>query len=88
MTNSFLQHAGGIDRDIVLTLSTFKFNSSVKMGPHLETTLTTPITQASRIPLSNQDSEFISTMAPTLPNMAVQIKNCRKTWEMQTGWCL
>lgn len=57
------------------------------MGPHLETTLVTPITQASRIPLSNQDSEFISTMAPTHPNMAVQSTNWRKTWKMQTGWC-
>lgn len=73
---------------LLLHLNLSQENSSVKMGPHLEATLTTPITQASRIPLSNQDSEFISTMAPTLPNMAVQNKNCRKTWEMQTGWCL
>lgn len=57
--------------------------SSARAGPHLDATLTTPITQASRIPLSNHDSEFMSTMAPTLPNVAVQSRSCRKTWEME-----
>lgn len=52
----------------------------VMRGAHLDATLTTPITQASRIPLSNHDSEFMSTMAPTLPNVAVQSRSCRKTW--------
>lgn len=68
----------------LFTLSTVTFmksqeTSSEEMLSHLEATLITPITQASRIPLSSQDSESISTMAPTLPSMAVQSKNCRKT---------
>lgn len=52
---------------------------------HLEATLIPPITQARRIPLSSHDSEFMSTMPPTLPNRAVQSRNCRKTCGMQTG---
>lgn len=50
-------------------------------GSHLEAKLIPPITQANRTPLSNQDSEFISTMAPTHPYRTVHNKNCTKTLE-------
>lgn len=50
-------------------------------GSHLEAKLIPPITQANRTPLSTQDSEFISTMAPTHPNRTVHNKNCTKTLE-------
>lgn len=46
---------------------------------HLEARLITPTTQANRILLSNQDSEFMSNIAPVEPNMAVLNKNCTKT---------
>lgn len=58
----------------------------MNLTPHLAATLVTLITQASRIPLSSQDSEFISTMAPTHPNKAVQRRKCRNTWRTTTGW--
>lgn len=60
-----------------------RLTGTVMRGAHLDATLATPITQARRIPLSNHDSEFMSTMAPTLPNVAVQSRTCRKTWEME-----
>lgn len=73
-----------ITKSITQVLITVEYiRESVEEYPHLVARLITPITQANRIPLSNQDSEFISTIAPTPPNKAVQSKNCRNTWEIQ-----
>lgn len=50
-------------------------------APHLTTALVTPITQISMMPLSSHDSVSMSTMLATLPNTAVQMRKCRKTWQ-------
>jgi len=50
---------------------------------HLEVRLMTAMMQASRTPFSNQDSLFMSSMAPMAPTTTTLNADCRYTWDRQ-----